>query len=155
MDVALEPNYDDFSCKFVFGQKPLPQVPAPPAWHALLAQSSQHNPAVCVAICHRMPAHPLGTASGVCWRSGRRRRSHPGHVASCSCVPMPRLDSSAGQDGYWCDVCDRHTCTWDASCEPCMRGCCRCCFGEPCLHCCWLTLAGPTCDSHRIVSTRG
>lgn len=26
MDVALEPNYDDFSCKFVFGQKPLPQV---------------------------------------------------------------------------------------------------------------------------------
>lgn len=26
MDVTLEPNYDDFSCRFVFGQQPLPQV---------------------------------------------------------------------------------------------------------------------------------
>lgn len=25
MDVALEPNYDDFSCQFAFGKKPLPQ----------------------------------------------------------------------------------------------------------------------------------
>ena len=25
MDVALEPNYDDFSCQFVFGKKPKPQ----------------------------------------------------------------------------------------------------------------------------------
>ena len=26
MDVSLEPNYDDFSCQFAFGKKPLPQV---------------------------------------------------------------------------------------------------------------------------------
>lgn len=25
MSVSMEPNYDDFSCQFVFGKKPLPQ----------------------------------------------------------------------------------------------------------------------------------